>query len=284
MRPGRMPTSRSPTSPPGPRPGSASRRRRCRSCAAAGTGAGALLRLRAAQQRADPALRRASGTAATPDAGLAVLGVQAPRFPFGADERKVAAGLAPPRGRAFPVAIDAEREVWLDYGCEGWPSLFLWGTRRRAALVPLRRGRVRGDRGGDPGRAARGRRLRELPPPMRAAARRPTLPGATVMRPDPGALSGRRGRAAGPPPRTKPLALDLRGGRRLRDRRGRGSARLAAGRRCRSSVGRGRGRRALRARRAPPPRGATGSDRGRPRRRGRGLVGQLRPGVPADPA
>src|SRR2546421_3280395 len=58
--------------------------------------------------------------------GLAVIGVQAPRFRFGTDPEAVAAGLAA-LGVSHPVAIDAEREIWLDYGCEGWPSLFLWG-------------------------------------------------------------------------------------------------------------------------------------------------------------
>ena len=54
-----------------------------------------------------------------------MIGVQAPRFPFGADPATVAAGLAR-LGVEFPVAIDAERELWHAYGCEGWPSLFLW--------------------------------------------------------------------------------------------------------------------------------------------------------------
>jgi hypothetical protein len=57
--------------------------------------------------------------------GLSVIGVQAPRFPFGADRDVVAAGLGR-LGVEFPVAIDAERELWSTYGCEGWPSLFLW--------------------------------------------------------------------------------------------------------------------------------------------------------------
>src|ERR1700753_2553334 len=39
--------------------------------------------------------------------GLRVIGVQAPRFPFGADRDAVAAGLAA-LGVDFPVAIDAE--------------------------------------------------------------------------------------------------------------------------------------------------------------------------------
>ena len=59
------------------------------------------------------------------DAGLRTIGVQAPRFPFGADPAAVAAGLER-LGVEFPVAIDAERDLWHAYGCEGWPSLFLW--------------------------------------------------------------------------------------------------------------------------------------------------------------
>jgi hypothetical protein len=59
------------------------------------------------------------------EAGLTTIGVQAPRFPFGSDPSQVSTGLAD-LGITFPVAIDAERELWLSYGCEGWPSLFLW--------------------------------------------------------------------------------------------------------------------------------------------------------------
>jgi hypothetical protein len=59
--------------------------------------------------------------------GLTTIGVQAPRFPFGADGGTVEAGLRS-LGVEHPVAIDAERDLWLAYGCEGWPSLFLWAT------------------------------------------------------------------------------------------------------------------------------------------------------------
>ena len=65
------------------------------------------------------------------EAGLAVLGVHSPRFPFTAARDELAAAL----GRlevAHPVADDSGYEVWRDYGCRGWPSLFLWG--RRGAL------------------------------------------------------------------------------------------------------------------------------------------------------
>jgi hypothetical protein len=61
------------------------------------------------------------------DAGLSTIGVQSPRFPFGAEPDNVAAGLRD-LGVEFPVAVDAERELWTAYGCEGWPSLFLWTT------------------------------------------------------------------------------------------------------------------------------------------------------------
>jgi hypothetical protein len=58
--------------------------------------------------------------------GLSVLGVNSPRFPFTADADAVAA--ARERfGITYPVAVDGDFNLWLDYGCEGWPSLFLWG-------------------------------------------------------------------------------------------------------------------------------------------------------------
>ena len=58
--------------------------------------------------------------------GLRVIGVQAPRFPFGADPEPVEAGLER-LGVEFPVLIDGDLALWHMYGCEGWPSLFLWG-------------------------------------------------------------------------------------------------------------------------------------------------------------
>lgn len=61
------------------------------------------------------------------DLGLSTIGVQAHRFPFGADPGAVAVGLRR-LGVCFPVAIDAERELWHAYGCKGWPSLFLWSV------------------------------------------------------------------------------------------------------------------------------------------------------------
>lgn len=58
--------------------------------------------------------------------GLATLGVHTPRFAFTAER----AGLEPALGRLgveHPVADDSRYGIWHDYGCRGWPSLFLWG-------------------------------------------------------------------------------------------------------------------------------------------------------------
>ena len=60
------------------------------------------------------------------DRGLTVVGVNSPRFPFTADTGKLRAALAR-LGVGFPVAADSRYEIWHAYGCEGWPSLFLWG-------------------------------------------------------------------------------------------------------------------------------------------------------------
>lgn len=58
--------------------------------------------------------------------GLTVIGVNSPRFPVTAEPRKLAAALDR-LGVPFPVAADPRYAIWHDYGCEGWPSLFLWG-------------------------------------------------------------------------------------------------------------------------------------------------------------
>ncbi len=59
-------------------------------------------------------------------AGLTTLGIHSPRFPFTAERATLAAGLER-LGVEHPVCDDASYAVWHDYGCRGWPSLFLWG-------------------------------------------------------------------------------------------------------------------------------------------------------------
>jgi hypothetical protein len=60
------------------------------------------------------------------DAGLTTIGVHSPRWPFSASAEAVAVG-ASRLGVAHPVAVDARYRLWRDYGCDRWPSLFLWG-------------------------------------------------------------------------------------------------------------------------------------------------------------
>lgn len=59
-------------------------------------------------------------------AGLTTLGIHSPRFKFTGER----AALAPALDRldvSHPVADDSSYEIWNDYGCKGWPSVFLWG-------------------------------------------------------------------------------------------------------------------------------------------------------------
>lgn len=58
--------------------------------------------------------------------GLTTLGIHSPRFAFTADG-DVAAEAVERLGVEHPVALDVDYVIWHDYGCIGWPSLFLWG-------------------------------------------------------------------------------------------------------------------------------------------------------------
>ena len=121
-------------------------------------------------------------------AGLSVIGVHSPRFPFGADEAAVATGLAA-LGVEFPVAIDAEHELWAAYGCEGWPSLFLWSLGGALAWVHFGEGEYLGTEIAIQEELREGDALQALPEPM--APLRPTdAPGARVMAPAPEAFPG----------------------------------------------------------------------------------------------
>ncbi len=122
------------------------------------------------------------------EAGLSVIGVQSPRFPFGADEAAVASGLAG-LGVEFPVAIDAEHELWAAYGCEGWPSLFLWSLGGALAWVHFGEGEYLETEIAIQAELREIDALQPLPEPM--APLRPTdAPGARVMAPTPEVFPG----------------------------------------------------------------------------------------------
>jgi hypothetical protein len=122
------------------------------------------------------------------EAGLSVVGVQSPRFPFGAQEATVAAGLDA-LNVEFPVAIDAERELWNAYGCEGWPSLFLWSLGGALSWVHFGEGEYLATEIAIQEELREIDALQELPEPM-ASLRATDAPGARVMAPTPEVFPG----------------------------------------------------------------------------------------------
>ena len=58
--------------------------------------------------------------------GLTTLGILSPRFAF-TRNAATATELTEGLGVEHPVALDLDYAIWHDYGCKGWPSLFLWG-------------------------------------------------------------------------------------------------------------------------------------------------------------
>lgn len=122
------------------------------------------------------------------EAGLTAIGVQSPRFPFGAHPANVTAGLRD-LGVEFPVVVDAERELWHSYGCEGWPSLFLWTMGGALSWFHFGEGEYLGSEEAIQGELRELDALRSLPAPMEPL--RPSDgPGAKVMPPTPEVFPG----------------------------------------------------------------------------------------------
>lgn len=122
------------------------------------------------------------------EAGLSVIGVQAPRFPFASEPDAVAAALAR-AGAGFPVAVDAEHRLWTAYGCEGWPSLFLWRLGGALAWAHFGEGEYRATEEAIQEELRELDALRPLPEPM-APLRGTDAPGARVMPPTPELFPG----------------------------------------------------------------------------------------------
>lgn len=121
-------------------------------------------------------------------AGLTVLGIHTPRFRFTADRRKLAAA-ARRLGLDHPVADDSGYSIWRDYGCRGWPSLFLWGRGGALRWVHFGEGEYRATE------EAIQAELRELDPerelPLPLDPLRPSdAPGAGVIPPSEELLPG----------------------------------------------------------------------------------------------
>ena len=88
------------------------------------------------------------------------------------------------RSRSTP-----EHELWNVYGCEGWPSLFLWNQGGALAWFQFGEGEYRGTEEAIQAELREIDALRELPEPM--APIRPTdAPGETVIAPTPELFPG----------------------------------------------------------------------------------------------
>ena len=66
--------------------------------------------------------------------GLRMLGIHSPRFRFTGTSAALDAGIET-LGIEHPVAEDSGYAIWHDYGCKGWPSLFLWARGGALAWV-----------------------------------------------------------------------------------------------------------------------------------------------------
>ena len=142
----------------------------------------------------------ASPPSAALDAGVAALGVD------------------------HPVADDAQYAIWHDYGCKGWPSLFLWG--RGGALRWFHFGE--GEYSATEEAIAEELRAEDitlrLPQPM-APIRPSDAPGALVVPPSAEHFPGGSPATPGAEPGQIRLEIDIRGGRRLGSGRRRGELR-----------------------------------------------------------
>jgi hypothetical protein len=74
--------------------------------------------------------------------GLTVAGIHSPRFRFSGEPEVATAGVEE-LGVEHPVALDSGYAIWHDYGCKGWPSLFLWGRGGALAWAHFGEGEYR---------------------------------------------------------------------------------------------------------------------------------------------
>ena len=85
-----------------------------------------------------------------------MLGVHSPRSGLASGDEALAEALEL-LGVEFPVANDREHRIWHGYGCEGWPSTFLWGPGGKLRWVHFgegayheTEGAIRAQLNGDP--------------------------------------------------------------------------------------------------------------------------------------
>ncbi len=113
--------------------------------------------------------------------GLRVLAIHSPRFRFTGRREALDAGIAA-LGITHPVADDSKYLIWHDYGCQGWPSLFLWSRGGALAWAHFGEGEYRATEEAIQEELLSDDVTLSLPEPM--APLRPTdAPGALVAPP-----------------------------------------------------------------------------------------------------
>lgn len=120
--------------------------------------------------------------------GLVTLGVHSPRHPFTGKEGALEAALER-LSIEHPVADDAQYALWHDYGCEGWPSLFLWGRGGALKWFHFGEGEYEATELAIQAELA-GSKGAEGMPAVMEPLRATDAPGATVMAPTPEILPG----------------------------------------------------------------------------------------------
>lgn len=120
--------------------------------------------------------------------GLSTIGVHSPRFTFTRSAEAVEAAL-PRLGIEWPVAVDAEHRIWRDYGCEGWPSLFLWSRGGALRWYHLGEGDYEASEQAIREALEEAGVEAEWPPPLEPM-RASDAPGATVISPTPELFPG----------------------------------------------------------------------------------------------
>ena len=159
-----------------------------------------------------------------------MVGVHTPEFPFERMASNVEDAIAA-NGLTYPVVQDNDYGTWNAYGNQYWPAKYLIDFRRQRPLRPLRRGRLRGHRAGDPlaaGRARGSAPRRENAGPRRGAVERDAHPGELSRAwPGPSASPSPRSRVrtatsrrGGWRPTSSPTEVAGRWRRRARPRRG----------------------------------------------------------------
>ena len=122
-----------------------------------------------------------SGTAATRPSASPSSGSTRPGSASAASARRRPPGIAE-LGVEHPVALDSDYAIWHDYGCKGWPSLFLWGRGGALAWAHFGEGEYRATEEAIQAELRGDDLTLELPPPMEPL-RATDAPGALVAPP-----------------------------------------------------------------------------------------------------